>query len=119
MSMNEDNIVTLDEKKLVPGLSNKGTLRAVTIIGKSRTNLEASVNDLMKSISDADPSSFWVTLDAGKISSPYDWCSQFARNLRTKDGVQLRDLANFALNTGKSLSPFKSSDDSEIGRAHV
>ena len=113
MSMNEDNIVPLDEKKLVPGLSNIGTLRAVTIVGKSRNSLEASVNDLMKSISDADPSSFWVTLDAGKIRSPYDWCSQFARNLRTKDGVQLRDLANFALNTGKSLSPFKSSDDSD------
>ena len=113
MSMNEDNIVPLDEKKLVPGLSNKGTLRAVTLIGKSKNNLEASVNDLVKSISDSDSSSFWVSLDAGKIRSPYDWCSQFARNLRTKGGVQLRDLANFALNTGKSLSPFKSSDDSD------
>jgi hypothetical protein len=113
MSMNEDNIVPVDEKKLVPGLSNKGTLRAVTLIGKSKNNLEASVNDLVKSISDSDSSSFWVSLDAGKIRSPYDWCSQFARNLRTKDGVQLRDLANFALSTGKSLSPFKSSDDSD------
>jgi len=112
MSMNENSLVPLDEDKLVPGLSSKGTLRAVTLVGKSKTNLEESVNDLVKSFSEADPSSFWVSLDAGKISSPYDWCSQFARNLRTKNGVQLRDLANFALNTGKSLSPFKSSDDS-------
>src|SRR6056300_1472108 len=110
MSMNKDNIIPLDEKKLVLGLSNRGTLRAVTVVGKSSTNLEASVNDLVKSISDADSSSFWVSLDAGKIRSPYDWCSQFARNLRTKDGVQLKDLADFALNTGKSLSPFKSND---------
>jgi len=57
---------------------------------------------------------FSSLVDARKIINPKDFCSQFARNLRTGSGATPQDLARFALSVGKSLISVKPKDQSNI-----
>ena len=105
--MKDEDIKKSEFENIAKGLSHSGKVRSAVFLGNKIGNLEGKISDLCNRILQGDPNSFWVAIDSAKVESPYDWCSQFARNLRTTSGVKLADLAKFALNTGKSLSPFK------------
>ena len=98
---------------LKPGLSKSGKIRSAMLLGPRNGMVSDYVTKLGNSILQDNPDAFWVCIDSSKSETPYDWCSQFARNLRTNTGVSLKELAKFALNTGKSLSPFKPVGDLE------
>lgn len=103
--------------ELLHGLNRKGKVRAALFLSndsQKKDNIIATLgNDLQK----GDPSAFWVTIESSKAGSPYEWCSQFARNLRTYEGVKLKDLASFAFATGKSLRRLKEVGDGELLKA--
>jgi len=109
--MRDEIIQDSSLSSLRKGIATDGKIRSALLLGKNRENLEKVLAELNQSTFRSDASAFWVSLDSQKIKNPYEWCSQFARNLRTLEGVKLADLANFALNTGKSLSPFKQPHD--------
>ena len=102
-----------EANNLKPGISKSGKIRSAMLLGPRNGVVSDYVTKLGNSILQDNPDSFWVCIDSSKSEAPYDWCSQFARNLRTNTGVSLKELAKFALNTGKSLSPFKPVGDVE------
>ena len=114
--MNEEDIKETDLKDLRKGLSSSGKFRSAMLTGPQNGKVSECVIELGNFMLQESPESFWINIDSAKSKTPYDWCSQFARNLRTNKGVPLADLAKFALNTGKSLSPFKSSSGSDESR---
>jgi hypothetical protein len=105
--MRNEDIKKSEFQDIAKGLAHSGKVRSAVFLGNKNGNLEGKISDLCNRILQGDPNSFWVAIDSTKVETPYDWCSQFARNLRTTSGVKLADLAKFAMNTGKSLSPFK------------
>lgn len=105
--MNEDNFKNTDLNELIRGVSFTGNVRSGILLGPNQGKVPQAVTELGNSTLQDNPLSFWVSLDSSKAATPYDWCSQFARNLRTSKGVPLAELAKFALHTGKSLSPFR------------
>jgi hypothetical protein len=112
--MKDEDIKKSEFQDIAKGLDHSGKVRSAVFLGNKNGNLESKISDLCNRIMQGDPNSFWVAIDSARVETPYDWCSQFARNLRTTSGVKLADLAKFALNTGKSLSPFKQpSEDSD------
>ena len=108
--MNEENIKKTELSDIRKGITLEGKVRTAVLLGPINGKLDQVVPDLGVSVLQANPKSFWIYLDSAKTASPFDWCSQFARNLRTDEGVPLAKLAKFALTTGKSLSPFKQVD---------
>jgi len=111
--MNDEDIKDSEFTDVAKGLTVRGKIRTAVLLGQKNGNLENKFSELCNSILQDNPNSFWVVIDSQKVQSPFDWCSQFARNLRTTSGVKLADLAKFALNTGKSLSPFKQPAEKE------
>ena len=111
--MNDEDIKDSEFTDVTKGLTVRGKIRTAVLLGQKNGNLENKFSELCNSILQDNPNSFWVVIDSQKVQSPFDWCSQFARNLRTTSGVKLADLAKFALNTGKSLSPFKQPAEKE------
>lgn len=105
--MNEDIVKKTDLNEIQSGLTQNGKIRSVVLLGQKNGKVGETIVGLGNSVILANPSAFWIYLDSAKTLTPYDWCSQFARNLRTSDGVPLASLAKFALTTGRSLSPFK------------
>ena len=112
--MKDEEIKNTKLSDVRSGLTHKGKVRAAVLLGGGG-KVDEVIADLGNSILQVNPSAFCICLDSAKTKTPYDWCSQFARNLRTVDGVPMADLAKFALTTGKSLSPFKGirNEDSE------
>ena len=100
-TMKDEDIKKSEFEDIAKGLSHSGKVRSAVFLGNKNGNLEGKISDLCNRILQGDPNSFWVAIDSTKIETPYDWCSQFARNLRTTSGVKLADLAKFALNAGK------------------
>ena len=113
--MNEEDFKNTELKDLRSGLSVSGKIRASLLLGPRNGKVAESIAELGTAIQQNNPESFWITIDSVKSGTPYDWCSQFARNLRTSNGVTLTELAKFALNAGKSLSPFKSNAKQDDG----
>ena len=105
--MNDEDIKNTELVDIRSGLTQKGKVRTAILLGQKNGKVDEAIVDLGNSVILENPSAFWIYLDSAKTLTPYDWCSQFARNLRTNDGVPLASLAKFALTTGKSLSPFK------------
>ena len=105
--MNDEDIKNTELVDIRSGLTRKGKVRTAILLGQKNGKVDEAIVDLGNSVILENPSAFWIYLDSAKTLTPYDWCSQFARNLRTNDGVPLASLAKFALTTGKSLSPFK------------
>lgn len=105
--MKDEDIRNTELVDIRSGLTQKGKVRTAVLLGHKKGKVGEVITDLGNSVLQANPSAFWIYLDSAKTSTPYDWCSQFARNLRTNAGVPLASLAKFALTTGKSLSPFK------------
>jgi hypothetical protein len=109
--MNEDIVKKTDLTEIRSGLTQNGKVRSVVLLGQKNGKVGETIVDLGNSILQVNPSAFWIYLDSANTLTPYNWCSQFARNLRTNNGVPHANLAKFALTTGKSLSPFKQVDN--------
>lgn len=111
--MNDEDFKQSELTDLNKGFSSSGYMRAATLLGPANGKAAESIVNLNQAILQVNPEAFLIILDSAKTNNPFDWCSQFARNLRTNMGVLLPDLANFALNTGKSLSPIKREFDAD------
>jgi hypothetical protein len=109
--MNDEDIKNTELVDIRSGLTQMGKIRTAVLLGHKKGKVTDAITDLGNFVLQSNPSAFWIYLDSEKTSTPYDWCSQFARNLRTNDGVPLASLAKFALITGKTLSPFKQVDN--------
>jgi len=105
--MNDDDIKNSSFEDVAKGITSAGKIRAAIFLGHKNGDLAGKLSDFSSGILRENPSSFLVTIDSQKVKTPFDWCSQFARSLRTTRAVKLADMAKFALDTGKSLSPFK------------
>jgi hypothetical protein len=111
--MKKEDIKNTELADIRSGLSQKGKVRTAVLLGHRKGKVDEIITDICNSVLHVSPSAFWISLDSAKTATTYDWCSQFARNLRTNDGVPLASLAKFALTTGKSLSPFKQVDNED------
>ena len=98
---------TYDHRTILSGMTGTGKFRAVFIEGQSNQNKAKKLAELGTAIVRNEPSTFCALMDGAKISTPYEWCSQFARTLRTMNGAEPMALAKFAMAVGKSLIPFK------------
>lgn len=93
-------------KDVIPGLLSEGKCRAMHLLDASNSSQYDEMRALCEEVSITEPDSFWTIIDAKHVTTPQDWCSQFARNLRTNTGANPIDLANFALSVGKSQGSF-------------
>ena len=98
---------TFDQRTILSGMTGSGKFRAVFVTGPSNQNKSKKLAELGTAIVRKEPSSFCVLLDSRKTQTPYEWCSQFARTLRTMNGAEPMALAKFAMAVGRSLIPFK------------
>ena len=98
---------TFDPSTILSGMTGNGKFRAVFIAGPSNQNKAKKLAELGTAIVRTEPKTFCAFMDASKATSPYEWCSQFARTLRTMSGAEPMALAKFAMAVGKSLIPFK------------
>ena len=98
---------TFDQGTILSGMTGSGKFRAVFVTGPSNQNKAKKLAELGTAIVRKEPSSFCALMDARKTQSPYEWCSQFARTLRTMNGAEPMALAKFAMAVGRSLIPFK------------
>ena len=112
--MNDDNIKKSSTEDILKGLSESGRVRAAILLGPNDGNLAGTISKWGGAILQNNPNSFWICLDALKTNTPYEWCSQFARNLRTNQAAPVGELVKFALSTGKSLSAFKKSAPGDV-----
>ena len=92
-------------------LSGNGKCRALHFLDSSIESQAKELNALCSEICKREQRSFFSIVDAKKVRTAKDWCSQFARNLRTGNGAKPMDLAKFALGVGKSLVHFKTHED--------
>ena len=92
---------------MLKALSPKGKQRVLVLVGEDHNKNYQLLEYFGNSITDVYPNSFCVIIDAEKIDSPQDWCSQFARNLRANSDLEEPDIFNFALNIGKTLGSLK------------
>lgn len=105
--MNEESTTQYDQKTAVAGLSGKGKTRALAISCREKERSSKELAELGSSLMRAEPALFWVCVDSSRAKNPFEWCSQFARSLRTAQAVTPMELAKFALQVGKALSPFR------------
>ena len=98
---------TFDQGTILSGMTGSGKFRAVFVTGPSNQNKAKKLAELGTAIVRKEPSSFCALIDSRKTQSPYEWCSQFARTLRTMNGAEPMALAKFAMAVGRSLIPFK------------
>lgn len=106
--MKEDQPPTsFDQGTILSGMTGSGKFRAVFVTGPSNQNKAKKLAELGTAIVRKEPSSFCALIDSRKTQSPYEWCSQFARTLRTMNGAEPMALAKFAMAVGRSLIPFK------------
>ncbi len=81
--MKDEDIKNTELVDIRSGLTQKGKVRTAVLLGhkKGQGRMKLST-DLGNSVLQANPSAaFWIYLDSAKTATPYDWCSQFARNL--------------------------------------
>lgn len=103
----------------VPGLLGTGKCRAMHLLDVSSSRQYDEMRALCEEVSITEPGSFWSVIDACHVKSAQDWCSQFARNLRTNTGANPIDLAKFALGVGKSLVFFRNPEGKEGSEEEV
>ena len=84
-------------------LGPNGTHRVVVLVGEDHNSCSNTIKHLGHSIVGLNPGSFFACIDAEKIMSPTDWCSQFARNLKTGSGLKEDDMFSFALSVGETI----------------
>lgn len=84
-------------------LGPNGTHRVVVLVGEDHNICSDTIKHLGHSIVGLNPRSFFAYIDAEKIMSPADWCSQFARNLKTGSSLKEDDMFSFALSVGETI----------------
>lgn len=94
-------------KEIAQNLSPRGRQRLVVLVGNNYKNWAKQIELLSQSIVDEYPDSFSVFIDAEKIKSPEDWCSQFARNLKNGQNIKDEHVFNFASSVGHSIGSGK------------
>ena len=67
---------------MLKALSPEGKQRLLVLVGEDHNKNYQLLEYLGDSITEVYPNSFSILIDAEKIETPQDWCSQFARNLR-------------------------------------
>lgn len=97
-------------QETIKALSPEGKQRLLVLIGEDHNKNHHVIKYLGDSITEVYPNSFSILVDAEKIETPQDWCSQFARNLRTNSDLKESDVFNFALNIGRTLGSVKTLD---------
>ena len=104
-------------------MTGNGKFRSVLVAGPSSQEKSRRLAELGTAIVRTEPTTFCAFIDSRKTKNPYEWCSQFARSLRTLKGAEPMALARFAMSVGKSLIPFmpggKSSSPEEEAARHV
>ena len=98
---------------MLKALSPEGKQRVLVLVGEDHNKNHQLLEYLGNSITDVYPNSFCVLIDAEKIESPQDWCSQFARNLRANSDLKEPEVFNFALNIGRALGSVKKIDETD------
>ena len=98
---------TYDQQIMLSGFTGNGKFRSALITGQSSAKKVKQLTELGTAIVRSDPTSFCAYMDCSKTNTPYEWCSQFARSLRTLSGAKPMALAKFAMGVGRSLIPFK------------
>ena len=92
---------------LKPGLSKSGKIRSAMLLGPRNGMVSDYVTKLSNSILQDNPDAFGYALIPQNPKPRMTGAHSLPVNLRTNNGVSLKELAKFALNTGKSfLSPF-------------
>jgi hypothetical protein len=84
-------------------LGPNGTSRVVVLVGEDHNSCSNTIKYLGHSIVGLNPRSFFAYIDAEKTVSPTDWCSQFARNLKTGTSLLEDDMFSFALSVGETI----------------
>ena len=92
-----------DFNNIIRDLSPEGTHRVLVLTGNDHVRCTNKLVELGRSIVEKNPHSFFIHIDGANIDSPEDWCSHFARNLKTGTSLNEDDLYNFALSVGKTL----------------
>ena len=98
---------TYDQGTILSGMTGSGKFRSVFVSGPSNQAKAKKLAELGTAIVRTEPTTFCALIDSRKTQSPYEWCSQFARTLRTMSGAEPMALAKFAMGVGRSLIPFK------------
>jgi predicted nucleic acid-binding Zn-ribbon protein len=98
---------TFDQATILSGMTGSGKFRSVFVSGPSNQAKAKKLAELGTAIVRTEPTTFCSLIDSRKTQTPYEWCSQFARTLRTMSGAEPMALAKFAMGVGRSLIPFK------------
>lgn len=98
---------TYDQGTILSGMTGSGKFRSVFVSGPSNQAKAKKLAELGTAIVRTEPTTFCALIDSRKTQTPYEWCSQFARTLRTMSGAEPMALAKFAMGVGRSLIPFK------------
>jgi len=122
--MKEDNPTSsYNQPAVLAGMTGNGKFRSVLVAGPSSQEKSRRLAELGTAIVRTEPTTFCAFIDSRKTKNPYEWCSQFARSLRTLKGAEPMALAKFAMSVGKSLIPFmpggKNSSPEEEAAKHV
>lgn len=104
---NDSPPTTYDQQIMLSGFTGSGKVRSALVTGQSSAKKVKQLTELGTAIVRSDPTSFCAYMDCSKTTTPYEWCSQFARSLRTLSGAKPMALAKFAMGVGRSLIPFK------------
>jgi hypothetical protein len=114
--MNDPVTKPYSRKNVLSALLGSGKCRALHFLDQSTEVQGKELHALCSEICKREQATFFSIVDAKKVRTAQDWCSQFARNLRTGNGAKPIELAKFALGVGKSLISF---DQKQEGHADV
>ncbi len=104
--------IKYSREQVLSGLIGKGNGRAFLLGGHNDSQQVEELDQICNHVARKEGNTFWTIIDSEKIKSEKDWCSQYARNLRTSTGASPAQLAKFALEIGKS-SNNKAAEDKD------
>lgn len=98
-------------KDTIHNLSPEGSQRLVVFVGNDYKNWSNQIEYLGQSIIERNPDSYSVFIEAEKVNSPEDWCSQFARNLKIGRNLKEEHVYSFASSVGHFIGSRKKAVD--------
>jgi hypothetical protein len=98
--------IPFELKDVLSGLTGSGKIRSILILNQKPGEAQLTLDSLCTEVLAREPHSYKTILGIGKLESPIDLLSQFARNLRTGRGDPIK-LARFARDVGKSISSLR------------
>jgi len=112
--MNDPEAKPYSRKNVLSALLGSGKCRALHFLDRSTEVQGKELHTLCSEICRREQATFFSIVDAKKVRTAQDWCSQFARNLRTGNGAKPMELAKFALGVGKSLISFDQEQEGHV-----